>query len=140
MLQNWSRWNQNDNYDLYEQVEIIYIDNKNQICLRIENTKDINWSRTQHIIIGWRPVIKTKKLVVLAEKEKTETKEIKIVRYWNYVKGKFWPNLTVPPNKKLPYYLKVTMSLKDGKIDTKYEMHSEYQLPLCNCRHGESTY
>lgn len=137
MLQNWSRWNQNDNYNLYEQIEVIYIDNKNQVCLKIENTKDINWSRTQNIILGWRPVIKTKKLVVLAEKEK---KEIKLVRYWNYVKRKFWPNPTVPPNPKLPYYLKVTMILTNGEIKTKYEMHSEYQLPICHCRHGESTY
>lgn len=121
MLQNWSRWNQNDKYNLYEQIEVIYIDSKNQVCLRVENTSDINWSRAQDIILGWRPVIKTKKLTVLNNKK---DEEIKIVRYWNYMTRKFWPNLKVPPNPKLPYYFKVTMILKNGEITTEYELHS----------------
>lgn len=120
MLQNWSRWNQHDNYNLFEQIEVIYIDEKNQICLRIENTKDLQWSRTQDIILGWRPLIKTKKLNVINKKND----EIKVVRYWNYMTRKFWPNLKVPPNPKLPYYFKVTIELKDGKINTKYDLHS----------------
>ena len=139
MLQNWSRWDKNDDYAQYEQVEVVYIDNKNQICLKKENTADLDWSRTTDIIIGWRPVLKTKSIKVINTPAKKEEKEIVLVRYWNFMKGKMWPNIKVPPNPKLPYYLKVTMTLKNGKIDTQYEMHSIYEPPICHCRHEQST-
>lgn len=121
MLQHWLRWNKNDRYNLTDQIEIIYIDKDNQICLRTEFTKDIEWQRTENVILGWRPLIKSKKPITVNKKENTE---ITLVRYWNHVTRKFWPNLKVPPNPKLPHYFKVTLTLKDGKIDTKYELHS----------------
>jgi hypothetical protein len=114
MTNLWNRWNNDPSYKSYEQIEVLYIDNQNQICLHVEKTEQIQWNRTENIILGWRPV----------SQPKTEEQEITIVRYWNYIKGKFWPNFTTPPNPRLPNYLRVTMTLKNGKIETKYEPYS----------------
>lgn len=121
MLQNWTRWNKNDPYNLTDQIEIIYIDQNNQICLRIESTKDLDWNSETNVILGWRPVIKTKKPIII-KKDKEEP--VTLVKYWNHVTRKFWPNSKVAPNPKLPHYFKVTITLNNGKIDTKYELHS----------------
>lgn len=113
MTQLWKRWNDNHSHTSHAQIEVLYIDNQNQICLRVEKTDQIQWNRTENVILGWRPVPQLKE------------PEIVVVRYWNYVKGKFWPNLLTPPNPRLPHYLKLTMTLKNGKIETKYEPYSQ---------------
>ncbi len=121
-MQNWNRWNKDDKYDLSEQIEVIYIDKDNQVCLKIENTTEVEWHRTENVILGWRAVLKPKSVKVAEETPKS----IPVVRYWNYVTGKFWPAHRGPPDTKLPYYFKLTMCIVNGKIDTQYELHSTF--------------
>jgi hypothetical protein len=112
MTQFWNRWNNDHSYTLHAQIEVLYIDQQNRICLRVEKTDQIQWNRTENVILGWRPV------------PKSNEQEIIIVRYWNYITGKLWPNLSTPPNPRLPNYLRVIITLKNGKVETKYEPYS----------------
>lgn len=115
----WQRWNSTDTYHHTDLVEVLYVDDKNQVCLRKEKTKDIDWNRSHNIILAWRPI------VIQQPKPVKKEPQVIMVKYWNYVTRKYWSSDKVIPNPKLPNYLKLTFTLTDGKMDVKYEMHSK---------------
>jgi len=122
MTHPWNRWNINDNVAVHETIEIIYVDDKNQICYKIEKTKQLEWQRTSNLILGWRPLL----CATTLSSKPTNVDNNVIVGYWNYMTKKLWSNPKTPPNPKLPNYLKVIMTLNNGKTEITYEKHSIY--------------
>lgn len=105
-------WKKYDNQTLETPCEVVFIDNKNQVCQGIVEklpAKDI-------AVVAFRILLPVNKPVV---------EEKKFVCYWNWEKGKFWPfNAKAPPNPKLPHYFRVEIPYSNPK-DIRYFIHSE---------------
>ena len=106
-------WEKYQDQNIDSKCEILFIDNKNQIC--------------QGSVAG----LPIKGITVLAYRllePKTPApvaEDKKFVCYWNWKKGKFWPfNAKTPPNTKLPYYFRIEIPYNNPN-DIRYFIHSQ---------------
>lgn len=117
MEDNWKRWQQDAPYRATDQVDIIYLDHKNQVCLKREHTATLDWAREDRPILSWRGI--TEQLVAVEPEKAVAQYQC----YWNCHTRKFWRRTTVLPDRNVPGFMKLTVHMTDP-ISITYEIHS----------------
>lgn len=120
MEDNWKRWQHDAPYRVTDQVDIIYLDHKNQVCLKREHTATLDWTRADLPILSWRAVTE---LVAVPEPELPAAIVPSYQCYWNCHTRKFWRRRTALPDRNIPGFMKVTMYATDP-VTITYEIYS----------------